>query len=82
MSYWKFLLYTTIGAAAWHSILAFLGHYMHSFVPEDQLEEKILEYGEYIKFGLIILVILACLYFLIKWYIKRKKNDNNQSEQA
>ena len=82
MSYWKFLLYTTIGAAAWHSILAFLGHYMHSFVPEDQLEEKILEYGEYIKFGLIILVILACLYFLIKWYIKRKKNDNNQSQQV
>ena len=82
MSYWKFLLYTTIGAAAWHSILAFLGHYMHSFVPEDQFEEKILEYGEYIKFGLIILVILACLYFLIKWYIKRKKNDNNQSQQV
>jgi len=82
MSYWKFLLYTTIGAAAWHSILAFLGHYMHSFVPEDQLQEKILEYGEYIKFGLIILVILACLYFLIKWYIKRKKNDNNQSQQV
>ncbi len=82
MNYWKFLLYTTIGAVSWHSILAFLGHYMHSFVPEDQLEEKILEYGEYIKFGLIILVILACLYFLIKWYIKRKKNDNNQSQQV
>ena len=82
MSYWKFLLYTTIGAASWHTILALLGHYMHSFVPEDQLQEKILEYGEYIKFGLIFLVILARLYFLIKWYIKRKKNDNNQSEQA
>lgn len=46
MSYWKFLLYTTIGAASWHTILALLGHYMHSFVPEDQLQEKILEYGE------------------------------------
>ena len=45
MSYWRFLLYTTIGAGAWHSILALLGHYMHSFVPEEQLEEKILEYG-------------------------------------
>lgn len=67
MSYWKFLLYTTIGAASWHSILALLGHYMHSFVPEDQLQEKILEYGEYIKFGLIFLVIVACLYFLVKW---------------
>lgn len=74
MSYWRFLLYTTIGAGAWHSILALLGHYMHSFVPEEQLEEKILEYGEYIKIGLIVLVLIACVYFLVKWYIKRKKN--------
>lgn len=76
MNYWKFLLYTTIGAGAWHSILALLGHYMHAFVPEEQLNEKILEYGEYIKFGLIILVIIVCLYFLLKWYIKKKKAEN------
>lgn len=81
MSYWKFLLYTTIGAASWHTILALLGHYLHSFVPEDQLQEKILEYGEYIKFGLIFLVIVVCFYFLVKWYIKKKKNNNNQSQQ-
>ena len=78
MNYWKFLLYTTIGAGTWHSILARLGHYMHAFVPEEQLNEKILEYGEYIKFGLIILVIIVCLYFLLKWYIKKKKADNKQ----
>lgn len=78
MNYWKFLLYTTIGAGTWHSILALLGHYMHAFVPEEQLNEKILEYGEYIKFGLIILVIIVCLYFLLKWYIKKKKADNKQ----
>ena len=78
MNYWKFLLYTTIGAGAWHSILALLGHYMHAFVPEEQLNEKILEYGEYIKFGLTIIVIIVCLYFLLKWYIKKKKADNKQ----
>ena len=78
MNYWKFLLYTTIGAGAWHSILAILGHYMHAFVPEEQLNEKILEYGEYIKFGLIIIVIIVCIYFLLKWYIKKKKADNKQ----
>ena len=82
MSYWKFLLYTTIGAASWHTILALLGHYMHSFVPEDQLQEKILEYGEYIKFSLICLVIVACLYFLVKWYVKKKKNNKNHSQQV
>ena len=82
MSYWKFLLYTTIGAASWHTILALLGHYMHSFVPEDQLQEKILEYGEYIKFSLISLVIVVCFYFLVKWYVKKKKNNKNHSQQV
>ena len=75
MNYWKFLLYTTIGAGAWHSILAFMGHYLHTFVPEDQLHDKIMEYGEYIKIGLILLVILAGTYFGIRWYIKRKDNS-------
>ena len=82
MNYWKFLLYTTLGAGAWHSILAFLGHYMHSFVPENQLHDKILEYGEYIKIGLIVLVIIACAYFIAKWYIRENRNNNNQTERA
>ena len=82
MNYWKFLLYTTLGASAWHSILAFLGHYMHSFVPENQLHDKILEYGEYIKIGLIALVIIACIYFITKWYIRKNRNNNNQTERA
>lgn len=75
MNYWKFLLYTTIGAGAWHSILALMGHYLHTFVPEDQLHDKIMEYGEYIKIGLILLVILAGTYFGIRWHIKRKDNS-------
>lgn len=73
MSYWKFLLYTIIGAAIWHSILAALGYYMHSFVPENQLNKKIEEYGEYIKIVILILVIAALLYITIKWYIKHRK---------
>jgi hypothetical protein len=74
MSYWKFLLYTIIGAAIWHSILAALGYYMHSFVPENQLNNKIEEYGEYIKIAILILVIAALLYITIKWYIKHRKS--------
>ncbi|MCR5076952.1 MAG: DedA family protein [Prevotella sp.] len=73
MTYWKFLLYTTIGAGAWNCILTLLGHYLHSFVPEDQLNNKIMEYGEYIKFGIMILVAAALMWFMAKWLIKRKK---------
>ncbi|MGP1591973.1 MAG: DedA family protein [Prevotella multiformis] len=79
MSYWKFLLYTTLGAGVWHSILALLGHYMHAFVPEEQLHGKILEYGEYIKVGLILLVVMACLYFAVRWYVRRRKAGSRQA---
>lgn len=71
MNYWKFLLYTTIGAGVWHSILAALGWYLHAIVPEEQLNDKISEYAEYIKIVILALVILAIVYFLIKHYTKR-----------
>ncbi|MBR0117081.1 MAG: DedA family protein [Prevotella sp.] len=73
MPYWKFLFYTTIGAGAWHTILAALGWWLHSFVPEDQLNDKILEYGDYIKWAIILLVFLAIAYFVGKHFLKKKK---------
>ena len=78
MGYWKFLLYTTIGAGAWNFILAALGWYLHSAVPENQLNDKIIEYGEYIKLFLVTAVAIACLYFLFKWYMKRKQGRNKE----
>ncbi len=77
MNYWKFLLYTTIGAGAWHAILAALGWYLHAIVPEDQLNDKISEYAEYIKFFILGLVALAVIYFIIKTYAKKGKQQNN-----
>ncbi len=77
MPYWKFLFYTTIGAGVWHSILAALGWWLHTFVPEDQLDDKIMEYGDYIKWGIIALVVIAIAYFVIKHYIKKRKKIEN-----
>ena len=72
MKFWQFLLYTTIGAGAWNCILAALGWYLHSVVPEEQLNDKIMEFGEYIKFGIIGVVAVAALWFGAKWYLKRR----------
>lgn len=73
MNYWKFLLFTTIGAGLWNCILAALGLYLHTIVPESQLNEKIEEYGEYIKIALVALVIVAVLFFVIKKICVNKK---------
>ncbi len=72
MNYWKFLLYTTLGAGVWNIILAALGWWFHSFVPENQLTEKIVEYGDYIKWGIIALVVLAVIIFCVKKFAGKK----------
>ena len=73
MNYWKFLLYTTIGAGLWHSILAALGWYLHTIVPEEQLNDKISEYAEYIKLIILALVIAAVVWFVVTKCLKHQK---------
>ncbi len=75
MPYWKFLFYTTLGAGLWNCILAALGWYLHSFVPEDQLNDQIMRYGDYIKWGIIAIVLLAIVYFVARHYIRNKRRS-------
>ena len=68
MNYWKFLLYTTIGAGAWHSILAAMGWYLHAIVPEEELEATIERYNHY-----IVGAILAIVLLVVAWVVVKKK---------
>lgn len=75
MHYGKFLLYTTIGAGVWNCILAFLGWYLYSIVPEDKLGEAIESYSEYIKYAIIGALVLAIAYFVLRKTIKSYKKN-------
>ena len=75
MNYWKFLLYTVIGAGVWHSILAALGWYLHAVVPEDELDATIEKYNHYIVLGIIAIVVLVIAYFVIKHYKGEKTSE-------
>ena len=66
MNYWKFLLYTTIGAGAWHTILALMGWYMHAVVPENELEATIEQYNHYIVYTIFGLLFLAIIWMVVK----------------
>lgn len=61
-----FLIYTTIGAAIWNSILAFIGYQLQSVVPEDQLLEKVTEYSREIGFVFIGLAVLVVAFLIYK----------------
>jgi len=60
-----FLLYTTLGAGIWNAILAAIGYYLQSVVPEDQLMATVSEYSHelgYIFIGIGILIIVYLIY--------------------
>lgn len=79
MNYGKFLLFTTIGAGGWHTVLAALGWYLHAIVPEEQLNDKIGEYAEYIKLVIVGLLAVGVAYLIIKHIFKKKtvKHETN-----
>lgn len=60
-----FLLYTTLGAGIWNMILAAIGYYLQSVVPEDQLMATVNEYSHeigYIFIGLGAFVVAYLIY--------------------
>jgi len=73
MNYWKFLLYTTVGAGAWHAILAAMGWYLHSFVPEDMLQATIEQYNHYIVLAIVAIVAFVLLIVIAKNIAKIRK---------
>lgn len=79
MTFWKFMLYTTIGAGIWNCVLAALGWYLHSIVPEEQLNEKILEYNHHIKVLILSLFGMMVAYFIIRRFLNRRKKNKAQS---
>ena len=60
-----FLLYTSLGAGIWNAILASIGYYLASVVPEDQLMATVTEYSHelsYIFIGLGVLIVAYLVY--------------------
>ena len=80
MKFWKFALYTTIGAGIWNCVLATLGWYLHSFVPLDQLNSKIEEYNSHIQIIVVAALVLVALIAGLMWYFKRKKKKASISK--
>ena len=75
MNFWRFLLYTTLGAGTWNCVLAAIGYHLHSVVPMDQLDEKVAEYYDYIKFGILAAIVLVVAYFVVRKDCKKKVNE-------
>ena len=71
----KFILFTSIGAAAWNTILAILGYVAHG---QKDLIDK---YNHELTIALLALFAVGVAYVVFKWILaarKRKANPDNQ----
>ena len=66
MSISRFLLYTTLGAGLWNSILAAIGYYLASVVPYDQLDATVAHYAVYLKIAMLLLGAGVVVYLIYK----------------
>ena len=71
MNIGKFIAFTSLGAGIWNAVLAALGWYLESVVPEDQLISTVTEYSDIIGHTILILVALALGYIIYKG-VKKK----------
>ena len=62
----KFIAYTALGAGIWNAVLAGLGWYLESVVPEEQLISTVTEYSDIIGYAIVGLVVLALGYIIYK----------------
>lgn len=64
----KFVILTALGSLLWNTVLISLGAYMGS-----KWETIVLIFEEY-SLVVVILLIIACIYFGVRWYKKRIKD--------
>lgn len=72
MNIWKFMLFTSIGALIWNTILGGLGYWLGKTVPFDDLFNKVEEYNAYLSYAGIAL-LLACVIYITYKSLKTTK---------
>lgn len=66
MNVGRFLLYTTLGAAFWNSILAGMGYYLQSVVPINELDAQVAAYSTEVKYFMIAVGVGLVVFLVYK----------------
>ena len=67
----KFIFFTALGAGLWNVVLAVMGYYLESVIPEDQLVATATKYSHEIGYAIFAIVAAALAYIIYKGVKKR-----------
>ena len=73
MNIYKFMLFTTLGAAVWNSVLAAMGYWLGTVVSRDALSAAVEKYNHYLTYAGLALGIICVAY--IAWNALKTKHE-------
>jgi len=71
MNFAAFAIFTFIGAGLWNVCLALLGYLAHGQA------DLIQEYAHEVSIGIVVVALLAVIYFIVKKLVKKNKEKEN-----
>lgn len=79
-----FLLYTTLGAGAWNTVLALIGYGIYKAFPDVKTAADVADlaktYSHEIGLGILCIVAAAAGWFIYKQYGKKTKNEKDAAQ--
>jgi membrane protein DedA with SNARE-associated domain len=70
-----FILFTSLGAAVWNTVLAILGYVAHG---QKDLIDK---YNHELTIALLAVFALGIAYVVVKWIVSARKRKNAESTE-
>lgn len=70
-----FIIFTSLGALLWNSILGALGYWLGKTVPLNTLYDKVEQYNSYLSWGGLALLVLCIAYMAYKAFSKKSASN-------
>lgn len=78
MNFGKFILYTTIGAGLWNTVLALMGYFLRSVVSPEQLNATVDEFSHIVKIVIFGLLALVVVFFIVRFFTHKPQQNQQQ----
>ena len=77
MNFVTFAAFTALGAGVWNCVLAALGYWLSTFVPQDQLMAEIEHYNSYLTYFGYVLGVVIVLFIIYQGVKKRPQTTKD-----